>query len=120
MNRFLPDILQRYFECWQKRDVGAVIKLFTEEATYEIVGKRRLRGYGELERYWQKVANSQDDLSWEVSEALQMENEILATWQAEFLRKDSRRRLRLDGIMWMTLENGKICKFRESYRRDEL
>src|SRR5690348_12085791 len=60
------DIANEYFRVWREYDYSGLQNLFYATATYEIRGKRTLKGYKEIRDYWARNQHRQKDLilSW--------------------------------------------------------
>src|SRR5205823_567865 len=64
----IPQVLRDYFAAWQNHDRNLLRSIFCEDATYNINGKRLLRGISAIEQYWKKNESEQEDVSWHIRE----------------------------------------------------
>src|SRR3989442_14556730 len=106
----LKSWLDAYGRGWETRDPEAVIKLFTEDATYqETPFSERMRGRAAIREYWaEKVARSQEQVSFGYE--ILAGDAGIAHWWASFVRTRSRTRVRLDGIFLLTFDSQDRCR----------
>jgi len=118
----LKSWLDAYGRGWETRDPEAVIKLFTEDATYQKTPfSEPMRGRQAIREYWaEKVARSQEQVSFGY-EVLALAGDLgLAHWWASFVRTRSRTRVKLDGIFLLTFNSqGRCGALREWWVRQE-
>src|SRR5437660_7610952 len=93
----LKSWLDAYGRAWETRDPEAVIKLFTEDATYqEAPFSEPMRGRAAIREYWaEKVARSQEQVSFGY-EVLALAGDLAGcgkTPEAVILRSRRRRRI---------------------------
>jgi len=118
----LKSWLDAYGRAWETRDPDAVIKLFTEDATYqETPFSEPMRGRAAIREYWaEKVARSQEQVSFGY-EVLALAGDLgLAHWWASFVRIRSRSHVKLDGVFLLTFDSQDRCRaLREWWVRQE-
>ena len=108
----LKSWLDAYGRAWETRDPDAVIKLFTEDATYqETPFSEPMRGRAAIREYWaEKVARSQEQVSFGY-EVLALAGDLsLAHWWASFVRTRSKSRVKLDGIFLLSFDSQDRCR----------
>lgn len=82
MNVAVPGAVARYFEADARRDLDAIVALFTEDAVVTDEGRTR-RGTGEI-RAWQEGAASQYQYTTELLDAENVdEDTVLVTGRLE-------------------------------------
>jgi len=108
-------LLQRYFEAWRHHDSELVRQLFAEDATYSILGHRKLRGVEAIVQYWDRNTAIVDDLSCGVHNATSTAAGVVATWSAQFTRTDRKQRMHLEGMLWLEISDGIIAHLTECY-----
>ena len=114
--------LDRYRLAWEGRDSEAVIRLFTEDATYqETPFSQPMRGHEAIRQYWSRVvvaAQEQIQFGYEVLAVA--EDSAIAHWWASFVRVPSRGQVSLDGIFLLTFDTAGRCReLREWWVRKE-
>ena len=95
-----------------------VRELWTTEAEYVIVGKRTLVGRDEIVAYWEDNAREQQNVRWSIDRQLVARNSIVATWRADFDRRDRRQHYWLAGLLWIeTTPDERIARLAESFTK---
>lgn len=115
------DWLDRYGHAWERRDPAAAADLFTEDALYyETPFDEPFAGRAAIRDYWTDVPRLQTGISFSY-EILSVQEKVgIARWWAEFQRIGSGHRVRLDGIMVVTMaENGRCRLFQEWWHKEE-
>lgn len=120
--RSLQAWLDDYGRAWETRDPQAVVKLFSEDATYqETPFVEPMSGRAAVRQYWvDSVEKYQEQVHFE-SEILAIVGDIgIARWRASFVRAASGKRVRLDGIFLLTFDaEGDCRKLQEWWVRQE-
>ena len=118
----LKSWLDAYGRAWETRDPEAVIELFTEDATYqETPFSEPMRGRQAIHEYWaEKVARSQEQVSFGCEILAAAGDAGIAHWWASFVRTRSRTRVKLDGIFLLSFDSPDRCRaLREWWVRQE-
>ena len=118
----LKSWLDAYGRGWETRDPEAVIKLFTEDATYqETPFSEPMRGRQAIREYWaEKVARSQEQVSFGYEILAAAGDAGIAHWWASFVHIRSRTRAKLDGIFLLFFDSQDCCRaLRECWVRQE-
>ncbi len=85
MWRLCSEMLHEYFETWRLHNVGRLRDIFSADARYLILPRRRrLKGLSEIEQYWSRNAQRQGGLevSWRGRD---MQGFSVAAFKASFL-----------------------------------
>jgi SAM-dependent methyltransferase len=115
---YANSIAQTYIHAWQTHDTEIIGQIFSRNAEYRILGKRTLRGVGEIQEYWRKNAREQRDVKFEVTCTWPDPHGVTISWTASFDRIDRGERRRLTGIMRISVDSGQIMDLTESYQQD--
>jgi hypothetical protein len=117
VNNVAP-ILLKYFRSWETFSMSMVRELWTADAEYIIVGRRKLVGLTEIVAYWEENSREQQNVSWSVERQLVAGNSIVATWSADFDRRDRSQHYWLAGLLWIEMTSGeRIVRFVESFTK---
>ena len=114
--------LESYRLAWEGRDTEAVVKLFTEDATYqETPFTQPMRGREAIREYWSRVvAGAQEQIRFGHEVLATTEATAIAHWWASFVRVSSKTRVSLDGIFLLTFDTAGLCKgLREWWVRND-
>ena len=113
--------LAQYGAAWQNRDPQAAVRLFTADASYqETPFDIPMQGSQEIREYWEDVPRFQEDISFQWEVYCMTGGRGIAHWQAEFIRRSSGERVRLDGILAADFDAQGLCRsFREWWHRQE-
>ncbi len=114
--------LEAYGRAWETRDPDAAARLFTEDGTYqEGPFTKPMRGRQAITEYWRHVARTQEQIHFKFEILAVNRNLGIAHWQSSFLRVPPGIRLKLDGVMVITLDaKGRAKEFREWWVRQEV
>lgn len=113
--------LDRYERAWETGDSAAAADLFTDDALYyETPFDEPFAGRAAIRDYWADVPRLQTDISFKY-EILSIQEQVgIARWWADFQRIGSGNRVKLDGIMIVTLAaNGRCRLFQEWWHKEE-
>ncbi|MCC7539343.1 MAG: hypothetical protein IT379_24175 [Deltaproteobacteria bacterium] len=99
--------------------MGSLRRVFAPRAIYKIVGSRVLRGITGIEAYWRTNAAVQRDVRWRAFSLHRTPAFEALEFRAWFFRIDLNRSLVLDGLMTLEVDQGRITRLVECYRRRE-
>lgn len=108
--------LRAWLECyrlaWEGRDSDAVVRLFSEDATYqETPFTQPLRGREAIRQYWSRVVvDSQEQIGFGYEVLAFAEVTAIAHWWASFVRVSSKGRVSLDGVFLLTFTPEGFCR----------
>ena len=115
--------LEGYRLAWEGRDSDAVVRLFSEDATYqETPFTEPMRGHEAIRQYWSRVVvASQEQIRFGYEVLAVAEVTAIAHWWASFVRVSSKGRVSLDGVFLLTFNPDGSCReLREWWvRRDQ-
>jgi limonene-1,2-epoxide hydrolase len=111
-------LLSAYFAAWETQDVSEIRRIFGKHSIYQILGSRVLHGRDEIMAYWERNKRLQRDVHCRIIRSAVSGNTEFAQWRATFYRTDKDAWYSLNGLMWVTVENGTIVHLLESYARD--
>lgn len=109
------DLVRKYFDAWVTHDAQVIREIFSEDATYEILGSKTLRGIDEIEKYWVHNSRTQRNVKCGPISQKKIDGGVGVIWSADFERVDCGESRRLDGMLWLILKSGKISKLSEAY-----
>lgn len=122
MNRqSLENWLHLYGQAWEKGDSEMAAALFTKDARYyETPFDDPLVGRAAIRRYWAEVPRNQTDIAFRCQVLSIQEPVGIVRWWAGFIRISSQKRVRLDGIFVITMNEAGFCRlFQEWWHRSE-
>jgi len=113
--------LDSYGRAWETRDPEAVVRLFTEDATYqETPFVEPLRGRLAIADYWSRATGSHTDVHFGYELLALDSNQSIAHWWCSFVRPPAKASLNLDGIFVLRFDGGGRCRsLREWWHRQE-
>lgn len=113
--------LRAYGRAWEARDPEAAADLFTEDASYyETPFDPPATGRSAILNYWSAVPRYQRDISFRYQILAVTEDQGIARWWASFTRVENGRRVELDGVFLVTMDESDRCAtFREWWHRRE-
>jgi len=96
---------------WTMRDPKAAANLYCEDVLYyETPFSPPLKSKKEIERIWEDVPRSQKDIHFSY-DILTVNNDLgIAHWKASFMKLPSNKKVELDGIFVIKLDNDGLCK----------
>ena len=114
--------LDAYGRAWETQDALSVVKLFSEDATYqETPFAAPLRGRDAIRDYWNNaVVRTQEGINFGC-QILALAGDIgIAHWWASFVRVASKSRVKLDGVFLLSFTPDQLCReLREWWVRQE-
>jgi ketosteroid isomerase-like protein len=113
--------LEGYRLAWEGRDSDAVVRLFSEDATYqETPFTEPMRGHEAIRQYWSRVVvASQEQIRFGYEVLAVAEVTAIAHWWASFVRVSSKGRVSLDGVFLLTFDAMERChELREWWVRE--
>jgi ketosteroid isomerase-like protein len=121
-HKSLKSWLDAYGRAWETRDSAAVIRLFTEDATYEETPFiDPLRGHAEIEAYWIRAVGHHENVHFSHEILTSSDGRCIAHWWCSFDRLPGGKRVRLDGIFVLDFDGGGRCRrLREWWHRHEV
>ena len=104
--------LEGYRLAWETRDPEAVIKLFSQEATYqETPFTQPMRGREAIRQYWSRaVVGAQEQVRFGYEILAFTDASAIAHWWASFVRVSTSARISLDGILLLAFDDEGKCK----------
>ena len=110
--------LAAYGVAWEQGDPDAVVKLFTEDASYQVTPFREpMRGRPAIHEYWSQVPKNQGDISF--GSTVLCEGPAVAHWWARYNATRTDNWTRLDGIFWLEFDEAGLCtSLREWWHAD--
>ncbi|MEM7225823.1 MAG: nuclear transport factor 2 family protein [Pseudomonadota bacterium] len=98
--------LSAYGAAWEAGDPAAVVKLFTEDATYrEKPFDTPMRGHDEIRAYWQQgPADGHREVAFQFQVWTVSGDQGYAGWQSRFRRSGSGALVELDGAFKLTFK----------------
>jgi hypothetical protein len=102
--------LDGYRTAWENRDPVAVARLFSDDALYYITPfSEPLRGRENIVVYWEGVARTQQNVSFD-HRLLSVQDHLgIARWTAAFQRVPSGKWVKLDGIFVVEVDAAQCC-----------
>jgi hypothetical protein len=110
------ELLDKYYRAWTNHDVGLVREIFDLSATYDIEGKRGLRGQAEIVKYWERNAGRQRNLN--ILPPIKSAAEagtISSIFCATFVDVEENQSQTVYGQVNLHCEGRKIVRLKESY-----
>lgn len=113
--------LAAYGRAWETGDAQAAGALFSQDARYfETPFDEPFRGRGAISAYWSDVPRLQEQITFRYQVLAFAADQGIARWWAEFTRRPSQSRVRLDGILLAQFDQAGLCHtFREWWHRQE-
>ncbi|WP_366860343.1 nuclear transport factor 2 family protein [Azospirillum brasilense] len=94
------DLLTRYFCAWRAHDEDAILRLFTPDATYHVLNKRRVyRGLGDISSYWKRNSCRQKSLHVTWYTILRSRWVRVCWFRADFIDTEEREHNLVRGLM---------------------
>lgn len=108
------DLLARFKEAWQRRDVDRMVELFRDDAEYRADPfEPALVGDVAIRAYWTAAAASQANVEFDAERIWVSGRTILASWHVAVTRRSTAERSRERGFMTLELdEAGLVARFR--------
>ena len=122
MNRdIFTSWLDAYGEAWENQDAQAAAELFAEDAIYqETPFDPPMQSRAAIIAYWSDIPEAQEKIRFDYEILAVTELMGIARWRASFVRLPSKKQVRLDGILMVTLNGDNRCQvFREWWHRQE-
>lgn len=118
----LSSWLKAYGRAWETKDPVAASALFTEDAAYhELPFADPAIGRAGIRQYWEAATRNQINIEFHSEVVAVANGQGIAHWSAEFTRKPSGVRTKLDGVFLLEFDNQGLCrKLREWWHRTEL
>jgi hypothetical protein len=114
--------LEGYGRAWKNRDSEALVKLFSDNATYqETPFTEPLRGREAIREYWLlKVVRSQEQIQFGAEALAMIGSTGIAHWWAAFTRATTKARVKLDGVFLLKFGADGLCaELREWWVKQE-
>ncbi len=112
------DVLARYGRAWETFDGDAWVDLFTADIEYRgDPFEPPLVGHNAVRAYLLTAAELQEEVSFTVERHWVVDPTILVAWQAAYIQRPDRARVRLAGFMTLEMRDGRIARLREWYHR---
>jgi len=114
--------LEGYRLAWETRDPEAVIRLFSDDASYqETPFTGPMRGQEAIRQYWSRAVGAQEHVRFRYEILAVTEISAIAHWWASFVRVVSKKEVSLDGIFQLRFDMAGVCmELREWWVRREL
>ena len=90
--------------------------LFHHDARYEIIDGSTFIGIDEIVQYWLENRNVQRGVATTLISHAGYVSGAVAHWKADFFRTDLASGYRVEGLLWITVKEGKIDRLVECYR----
>ncbi len=115
------DLVEAYARAWETFDGDAWVALFSEDVEYhEDPFEPPLVGHNAVRAYLLSAAEAQEQLEVTVERHWAVGTTVLASWHASFVRRPTRARVRVAGIMTFEIDDAsRIQRFREWWHRRE-
>jgi ketosteroid isomerase-like protein len=109
------DLLARYKEAWERRDVDGAVALFTENAEYRTDPfEDAIQGANAIRAYWNDAAATEVNVEFDAERIWVSGRTVLASWHAAFTRRATAERLRVRGFMTLEVAtDGRVERLRE-------
>ena len=111
----MNQIINIYKIAWETHDAELLRSIFHDDATYQEHHNTIFHGIEQISTYWIKNSNRQRDVSFEVIDWTTANGTLIIHWEASFLDIIQNKVDSLEGLMWVTVINGKIAKFIEFF-----
>ncbi len=110
-------ILSRYKKAWEKRDPELAVELFTRDASY-LEGpfdSRPMKGLREIRDYWAMVPRFQKKIRFSYGPVFRLDRSSVwgTEWSASYTKVKTGERIRLKGVLFCELRDGKVRRFWE-------
>ena len=111
----LPFLLEQYKAAWEAHDVQVLELIFTDDIVYQEKPGVIFRGLRELTNYWHENKEKQREVQFRILRYIQDGDQLVAEWEADFRHLVKEKVIHLSGMMWLSLQNGKIANFKEFF-----
>lgn len=109
------DLLARFKQAWERRDVDRLVALFREDAEYRpdpfeapIIGELAIR------QHWNQAAASLGNVEFDAERVWVSGATVLASWHGAITRRATAERIRHRGFMTLELDDaGSVARWRE-------
>jgi hypothetical protein len=109
------DIVDRYKRAWEEHDVGVLRSLFHDEVYYQERCDSVFNGIDELVAYWVENSRKQESVLFSPIKVMEDSSDIVIWWTASFYELKKQVNTTLEGIMWLSMESGKIKRLVEYF-----
>lgn len=109
------DLLDAYKRAWERRDVDAVMELYTRDAEHRDHPFREpFVGGVAIREMWNDIALNERHIEFDAERIWVSGSTVLASWHAAYTDRTNADRVRLRGFLTMELdEQRRIRRFRE-------
>jgi len=111
----MNNIVTRYKQAWEQHDISALKDIFHNDVYYQEHCNSIVSGIDELIAYWDINSTKQKDVSFTPLKVIEGSNEIVILWNATFYETIKQKDVMLEGIMWLSVENGKVKRLVEYF-----
>ena len=110
----LSRIMNTYRRAWERREATLVLRVFTQDATYqENPFRAPFAGREAIGRYWKEATGRHRDVRFEWQAVCRSGVLHVVEWSVRFTRADSGKRRHLRGVMFLELRGKRVSRFRE-------
>lgn len=109
------DYINLYKRAWENHDMRILEKIFHQNIIYEESPTNIIIGIEALKRYWKENKRKQKNVQFKPINYTINKNNIVVKWNASFIDVTNSKSAKLEGIMWLIIENEKIRQFKERY-----
>ena len=114
MTLTLNDWVEQYRLAWENRDDGAVVELFTPEATYRSnIFEEPHAGREQLRAYWQRVTSTQSDVQVRMGTPIGDAHRVAVEWWTT-MRSDGEE-ITLPGCLLLSFDEQGLCTSLREY-----
>lgn len=108
-------IVQKYKDAWEKHDLNILKELFHDDVFYQEHCNSIRQGIDSLLDYWRENSIKQKTVKFTPIKVIEQNNDIIIYWTASFFQTYKNVNEFLEGIMWITLKDGKIINLIEFF-----
>lgn len=109
------DIVNRYKRAWEEHNLGVLRSLFHDDVYYQEHCDSVFNGIDELVAYWVENSRKQKNVLFTPIKVVKDSSDIVILWTASFYEMKKQANITLEGIMWMSIEGGKIKRLVEYF-----
>jgi len=112
------NLVERFAEAFNRRDVGGLLACFTEDATYRDLFYGPHAGQAALRRMFERMFREGRDYRWQMEVIVMGAGRAAAEWTFGYtataaVPRSEGRRVRMSGMSIFDLEDGRIRDYRE-------
>jgi hypothetical protein len=114
----VENILNKYGQAWVEQDTDLILEVFTEDGIYhEFIFLEPMVGHEAIKNYWEtRIKKEEASIHFELLNFYIEDQHVIAEWKASFDYLPDRKRVEIQEVAILTIENNKIHTLREYWQ----